>query len=225
MTDSGLPPSAAGEPVRPSAPPEEDRFWTEDDPQRPRPGGIQAQLRTLIEWVAVAVGALAVALLIKAFLLQAFYIPTASMEPTLREDDRVLVNKLSYRVGDLGRGDVVVFHRPDGAPGDIDDFIKRVIALPGETVSFSDGTVFIDGRALIEDYVAGAPTTSDQEIPGCANEVAAADTCRVPEGSVFVMGDNRQASFDSRRFGPIDEDSVVGRAFVKVWPLGDIGFL
>jgi signal peptidase I len=204
--------------------PEEDRFWS-DEPEPEKSRDLQSQLRTLVEWVAVAVGALAVALLIKAFLLQAFYIPTASMDPTLVEDDRVLVNKLSYRVGDVQRGDIIVFHRPEGAPGTIDDFIKRVIALPGETISFSDGTVFVDGRSLIEDYVHGAPTNSDQVIPGCDTTPAVSDTCQVPAGMVFVMGDNRVASWDSRRFGPIGESTIVGRAFLKVWPLGDIGFL
>lgn len=178
-----------------------------------------------MEWVAVAIGALAVALLIKAFLLQAFYIPSASMEPTLHEDDRVLVNKLSYRIGDVQRGDVIVFEKPEGVGGDIDDFIKRAIGLPGETVSFSDGSVFVNGQELSESYVDGAPTNVGAIINGCANETAVADTCQVPEGKVFVMGDNRLSSQDSRYFGPIDQDTIVGRAFLKVWPLGDIGFL
>ena len=206
--------------------PAEDRFWDYDEAPRPSPSkDLHSRLRTSIEWVAVAVGALAVALLIKAFLLQAFYIPSASMDPTLRENDRVLVNKLSYRIGDVQRGDVIVFSRPEGAPGDIDDFIKRIIALPGETISFSVGLVFIDGQALSEDYVGGATTEVDQNIPGCDNSAPSVDTCLVPDGMVFVMGDNRTASWDSRRFGPIQEDTIVGRAFLKVWPLGDIGFL
>lgn len=179
----------------------------------------------MIEWVAVAVGALAVALVIKAFLLQAFYIPTASMDPTLHVDDRVLVNKLSYRIGDIQRGDIIVFSRPEGAPGDIDDFIKRVIGLPGETISFSGGEVFINGQRLDEPYVDGPITNSTSVIEGCDNTPAVADTCSVPEGMLFMMGDNRQFSVDSRRFGPVDDDTVVGRAFLKVWPLGDIGFL
>ena len=83
--------------------------------------------------------ALFFAVVIKTFWLQAFYIPSGSMESTLQIDDRVLVNKMSYRVGDIGRGDIVVFEKPPSAPGEIDDFIKRVIALPGETVTFVDG--------------------------------------------------------------------------------------
>lgn len=211
----------------PAAAPGSEEFWSDDDAtSRPRRrGGLQSRLRTMLEWVAVAVGALAVALLIKAFLLQAFYIPSGSMEPTLHEDDRVLVNKLSYRFGDPQRGDVIVFAKPDNAPGNIDDFIKRVIALPGETISFSDGTVFVDGRALEEPYIAGAPSNSGRPIPNCAGETPLDDTCTIPADMVFVMGDNRVGSQDSRIFGPIEIDSIVGRAFLKVWPLGDLGFL
>lgn len=251
MTDSGPPPTGPDEPMfssvgprprgatptapdpargdPPTADPVADAgdpaFWVDDEPE-PRGGnGLHGQVRTLIEWVAVAVGALAVALLIKAFLLQAFYIPSPSMDPTLRNDDRVLVNKLSYRLGDVERGDIVVFHRPESVVSETDDFIKRVIGLPDETVSFSDGAVFIDGRELTEDYVGEHLTTNDRVIPGCENTPAVSHTCVIPAGHVFVMGDNRDASLDSRTFGPIDDDEIVGRAFLKVWPLGDIGFL
>jgi signal peptidase I len=196
-----------------------------DIPDSRRPG-VERQLRTLLEWVAVAVGALAVALLIKAFLLQAFYIPSGSMEETLREGDRVLVNKLSYRFGDVGRGDVVVFEKPPGASGDINDLIKRVIALPGETVTLVDGDVFIDGNRLEEaDYLElESGTFPLNAIPNCDNEPVN-NRCTVPDDTVFVMGDNRGGSTDSRRFGPIEQDTIVGRAFLKVWPPGDIGFL
>ena len=216
-----------GSATPPLEPPGTDDFWNDDepDPEPTPPRNLQSQIRTSMEWVAVAIGALVVALLIKAFLLQAFYIPSASMEPTLHEDDRVLVNKLSYRIGDVQRGDVIVFEKPEGVGGDIDDFIKRVIGLPGETVSFSGGSVFIDGSELSESYVEGQPTNSGAIINGCSNAPAVADTCVVPEGMVFVLGDNRGSSQDSRYFGPIDGDSIVGRAFLKVWPISDIGFL
>jgi signal peptidase I len=217
--------TAAGSATPPLEPPETDGFWNDDEPEPTPPRSIQSHIRASMEWVAVAIGALVVALLIKAFLLQAFYIPSASMEPTLHQDDRVLVNKLSYKIGDLERGDVIVFEKPEGVGGDIDDFIKRVIGLPGETVSFSGGSVFIDGRELSESYVNGAPTNSGAIIDGCSNAPAVADTCVVPDGMVFVLGDNRGSSQDSRYFGPIDDDAIVGRAFLKVWPIGDIGFL
>jgi signal peptidase I len=171
-------------------------------------------VRSVLEWVAVVGGALVIALVIKTFLLQAFYIPSSSMESTLNIGDRVLVNKLSYRLHDVNRGDIVVFERPPGEPAsDIHDLIKRVVALEGETVSLDEnGRVLIDGEVLDEPYLAEGTTTN-----------RLAEPVVVPEGHVFVMGDNRNDSRDSRFFGPIEEDSIVGRAFFRVWPLGDIG--
>lgn len=172
-------------------------------------------VKSLVEWVVVIVGALVVALVIKTFLLQAFYIPSLSMEPTLHKGDRVLVNKLSYRLHDVNRGDIVVFERPEAeGPDEIKDLIKRVIALPGDTISQGpEGTVLINGRVLEEPYLPDGTVTEDLR------------TQTVPDGYVFVMGDNRGDSRDSRFFGPIREGSIVGRAFVRVWPLSHLGFL
>jgi signal peptidase I len=168
--------------------------------------------RSLVEWVAIIVGAFAVALVVKAFLLQAFFIPSPSMEPALAVGDRVLVNKLAYRVGDIGRGDLVVFERPPNEPeSEVNDLIKRVIAFGGETVEARDGRVLIDGRALREPYLPAGTVTGD--LPSQT----------VPEGHLFVLGDNRGDSRDSRRFGAIDENLVVGRAFLRIWPPGSIG--
>ena len=181
------------------------------DPEESAP---RSNAKSILEWVGVIVGALLVALLIKTFLLQAFYIPSRSMEPTLRIGDRVLVNKLSYKVHDINRGDIVVFERPKDEPPDaIKDLIKRVIGLPGETVSTQNGQVYIDGRPLDEPYLP-AGTVTDNLPP-----------TKVPEDEVFVMGDNRGDSRDSRYFGPIDEGLIVGRAFVRIWPVTHLGFL
>ncbi|MEM9518542.1 MAG: signal peptidase I [Actinomycetota bacterium] len=207
----------------PGEPP--DAFW--DDGAAPAPRrNVESSLRSLIEWVAVAVAALAVALLIKGFLLQAFYIPSESMTDTLHVNDRVLVNKLSYRIGDVDRGDIIVFEKPPDAPGNIEDFIKRVIALPGETISFADGDVFIDGQLLNEPYLDQQTflTVGLVGAEGCV-DTSATDRCTLEDDFYFVLGDNRANSTDSRAFGPIHEDTIVGRAFLKVWPLGDIGFL
>ena len=120
---------------------------------------------------------------------------------------------------------LIVFEKPPGAGGDIDDLIKRVIAIEGETITLVDGNVFIDGVRLDEPYLeAGIASRPLNAIPNCVNE-AVNDSCTVPEDHVFVMGDNREKSTDSRRFGPIDEDTIVGRAFLKVWPLTDLGYL
>ena len=125
------------------------------------------------------------ALLIKAFLLQAFYIPSESMTETLHVDDRVLVNKLSYRLGDVDRGDIVVFHKPENAPGNIEDFIKRVVALPGETITFVNGDVFIDGQLLTEPYVDGSTSPPVGAIlsEGCAPTHPPPTAARSPTGT------------------------------------------
>lgn len=184
-----------------------------------------ARVRSLVEWVAVIVGALVVALVVKTFLFQAFFIPSASMEPTLEEGDRVLVNKLSYDVHDINRGDVVVFELPPDKVGDdgIKDLIKRVIALPGDVIETRDGVVYIDDRRLSEPYLPEGTVTGDPS----KGSNPAIERQTVPEGTVFVMGDNRDNSHDSRYpdRGPIPIDSVVGRAFVLVWPLGEVGAL
>ena len=171
-------------------------------------------VRNVVEWVAIVVGALAVALLVKTFFIQAFFIPSLSMFPTLDEGDRVLVNKLSYKMHDVNRGDMIVFDRPEGSPdSDIKDLIKRVIGLPGETIEARDGVVYIDGVRLDEPYLEDGVRTDN--LP----------PTEVPAGHIFVMGDNRTGSSDSRVFGPVDEDTIDGRAFIRVWPLGDISLL
>ncbi|CAN5717081.1 N/A [soil metagenome] len=171
-------------------------------------------VRNLLEWAGILGGALIVALVVTKFLIQAFFIPSASMFPTLAVDDRVLVNKLSYDLHEVNRGDLVVFERPASeADSDVKDLIKRVVALEGDTVESSDGRLVVNGEPLDEPYVATGAETSG------------VDTQTIPPGHVFVMGDNREDSRDSRFFGPLDEELIIGRAFVKVWPLTDIGLL
>jgi len=173
--------------------------------------------RTILEWLGVIGGGIAIALLVEAFLIQAFWIPSESMAPTLNVGDRVLVNKLSYRLHDVNRGDVVVFERPPvastGEDGEIKDLIKRVIAVEGDTIEGRDGRVYVNGELLDESYLEpDTPTTG-------------LDAATLGEDEVFVMGDNRTNSEDSRVFGPIDEDDIVGRAFIRVLPITDIGWL
>ena len=183
------------------------------------------RVRSAIEWVAVVVGALVVALVVKTFLFQAFYIPSASMEPTLEKGDRVLVNKLSYDLHDVNRGDVVVFELPpdEVGPDGIKDLIKRVVGLPGDIIETRDGVVYVNDRRLEEPYLADGTVTGDPTSgnnPGIVRQT-------IPDGMVFVMGDNRSNSHDSRYSdrGPIPIDSIVGRAFVIVWPLSELSGL
>ncbi len=180
--------------------------------------------------------AMIIAFLIKTFVAQAFYIPSGSMIPQLQVGDRVVVSKLAYRLHDPHRGDIVVFDAPNQIETDngkplpekiirgilesvglstpsTEEYIKRVIGLPGERVEGRGGRVYVNGQELVEPYLPQGPTTRDFE----ARTLAADE--------LWVMGDNRENSSDSRVFGPIKEDTIVGRAFVKVWPLPDGAFL
>ena len=208
--------------------------FEEPDPDDPPPR--ESALRSFVEWTGVIVGAVVVALLIKTFVLQAFYIPSGSMVPTLMggpgvpTGDRVLVNKLSYRLHDVNRGDVVVFDRPPllEAGPDVDQLVKRVIGLPGESITFgpTDHRVYVNGQPLDEPWLMpGVPTLVRDQPAAYPDLCTAEDPCVVPEGSVWVMGDNRTASEDSRYFGPISQDLIVGRAFVIVWPFNRLGGL
>jgi signal peptidase I len=182
--------------------------------------------------------AFVLAILMKTFLVQAFFIPSSSMEPTLLINDRVLVNKLSYTVREPRRGEVVVFSEHGFAPlGDEDtgiiegvveslrtglglvppaekDFIKRIIGLPGETVEMREGVVMIDGTPIAE-----APTTEGGYLS--ARDLTDFGPVTVPAGEFFMMGDNRPSSADSRSsLGTIPREDLIGRAFVIIWPLG-----
>jgi signal peptidase I len=182
--------------------------------------------------------ALVIAIVVKSFLVQAFYIPSASMEPTLEIGDRVFVNKLAYDLGDIGRGDVIVFQNPnpgavpdrgvvDGflhwlgegigvAQPEDEDFIKRVIGLPGETIEIRNNVVYIDGEPIDEPYLTRAARQFNGDF----------GPTEIPEGSYFVMGDNRGNSADSRYgLGFVPEDRVIGKAFVIIWPPSHMGGL
>lgn len=164
--------------------------------------------RLAFEWGAVLLVALAVAFGIRTFVVQTFFIPSASMEPTLKIGDRILVDKLSYRLHGVHRGDIVVFGKPPGENDPtITDLVKRVIGLPGDTIASQEGKVYIDGKPLTESYLpAGTVTT------GITPQT-------IPPNEYFVMGDNRSDSQDSRYFGPISKSLIVGRVVVRIWPL------
>lgn len=186
---------------------------------------ILLKLRGFLEWISVIGVALAVAIVIRVFLLQQFYISGPSMETTMFSDNRVLVNKLAYRLGEIDRGDVVVFDRaiPNGNEIQHDDLIKRVIALGGETVSISKCVVYIDGVELPEPYLPKRDTEMTDPADRCSTVDMEAIVLETDE--IFLMGDNRPQSFDSRMFGPIKKDLIIGQAFVLLWPLGEFKIL
>ncbi len=192
--------------------------------------------RYLVEGAGLVVLAIIVAVIVRTFVLQAYYIPSASMVPQLRVNDRVVVSRLSYDLHRPHRGDVVVFAAPPGeAPPppnrnpasralhdvgsglglstDQTVLIKRVIGLPGETVQGQGGQIYINGRLLIEPYLPKATKTSTF------------GPDRIPAGMLWVMGDNREDSADSRVFGAIPERTLVGRAVWRIWPPQRASFL
>ena len=223
--------------------PRETRTASDPDDDAPRKHR-NPVLQFLSELPGLLIMALLLAILIKTFLFQAFFIPTGSMETTLLPGDRVLVNKIPYYFGDPARGDIIVFENPNGSagpdrsaiggffhwlgeglgisgqcdpdqpdPGCETDYIKRVIGLPGDTVEGRRGDVYVNGERLDEPYLNGERTTPFEPHT-------------VPEGFLFVMGDNRGNSQDSRfSLGDVPIDNVIGKAFVIMWPPGRAGLL
>ena len=187
-------------PVEPADPPAADT-------RRPKlpPGA-----RAFFDWVVVIAVALLVAFVVRTFVIAHFVVEGESMYSTLDTNDRVFVNKLSYRLHDPNRGDVVVLHQVTGASER--DLIKRVVGLPGESVEVRNCTVLIDGRVLNEPYLDPEVVTPTN----CGGDFVLDGV--VPNDHVFVMGDNRGGSQDSRVIGSISEDDLVGRAFVVFWP-------
>ena len=176
----------------------------------------RSQMRAIWEWVFVVVVAISAAMLIRVFLFQQYYIDGPSMQTTLMPQDRVLVNKMSYKLHDIHRGDVIVFDRVTNEVQH-DDLIKRVLGLPGETLEIRSCIVYIDGIEVDEPYLNPEQTSQIEPSARCGSHTDMAPIV-VPDHMVFVMGDNRVQSFDSRDFGPIDTDKVRGRAFVVIWP-------
>jgi len=209
-----------------------DADQTEHDPAAPSAPVVTGRNRrtayVAIEWGVILVVAVLAAILIRSFVVQPFFIPSGSMEPTLAVGDRVLVNKLSYDFHSVHRGDIVVFKKPsdDTTPG-ISDLVKRVIGLPGETISAQNGRIYINGRPLAEPWLPAADrnvtTFPTGPIQGCLPSPPG--SCLIPSGEYFMMGDNRGDSSDSRIIGPIPSRLFIGRVFVRVWPLSRLGWL
>jgi signal peptidase I len=203
----------------PAAP---ERDAPEEAPAAPRRG-----LGCAFEIVETLVLTLVIYLVIHNFIAQPFEVRMSSMLPTIVEHEYVLIDKISPRFADYKRGDIVVFTPPAGyEQGDI-PFIKRIIGLPGDTVQLLNGAVWVTPSggvptALEEPYVAkagGQPVATTCKTPDCTAEWV------VPTGDYFVMGDNREASQDSRVFGPIARDTIIGRAWLRYFPLDRVGFV
>jgi signal peptidase I len=194
----------------------------------------RARRRFFGELPFLLVAALVLTVLVKGFLIQAFFIPSRSMEPTLEVGDRVVVNRLAYRIGEPAHGDVAVFLRPTGSgdgeqrgplswvrravaqglggtPPGSEDLIKRVVGLPGDKLQGKKGHLWRNGRQLAEPYLARRGFTTDF------------GPVTVKPGHYWVMGDNREDSADSRVFGQVSRSALVGRAVLTVWPVTHLG--
>jgi signal peptidase I len=172
-----------------------------------------------MQWIVVVAIAVVVALLLRLFVVQTFYIPSLSMSPTLQIGDRIVVNKLSYRFHGVGRGDIIVFKAPPAVAKDCDtndtDLVKRVIGLPGETISDQSGTIYIDGKALAQPWL---PKNDPNTYTASFKQV------HIGVNDYFVMGDNRVNSCDSRYWGTVPRSDVIGKVEMRIWPFSRIGF-
>lgn len=175
-------------------------------------------LRRFLSFVICIAVVLAAAWGIRTYVVEPFEVPSASMETTIMTGDRLFAEKVSYHFTDVQPGDIVVFSDPQ-VPSRV--LVKRVIATEGQTVSMSGGTLYIDGVAQSEPYVTGETYPLSQT----AGNVSISYPYVVPEGEVWVMGDNRENSSDSRYFGSIDEDTIFGKAILTYCPLDRIGLL
>jgi signal peptidase I len=187
--------------------------------------GLPDPLRVIVDWLVTIVGAVAIVLLVKAYVVNPYRIPSSSMEPTLhcaqpasgceaRFSDRVLANRFIYHLRDPRRGEIVVFETPEAARvkcGAGGTFVKRLIGLPGETIEVrlerGDGYVFVNGRQLEEPYIGDGRRSGEEFGP-----------VKVPENGYFMMGDNRAQSCDSREWGSVPRENLIGKVFATYWP-------
>jgi signal peptidase I len=170
------------------------------------------------EWTKALLIAVLLAAVIRYFLFAPIVVDGLSMMPTLKDQDRMIVNKLSYKIGEPERFDIIVFHAPENR-----DYIKRVIGLPGDRIEYKNDTLYVNGKAYEEPYleeqkkeIIDGPLTE----PFTLEEIIGQET--VPEGHLFVMGDNRRFSKDSRHIGTIPMEDVLGKTSVIYWPMKNI---
>lgn len=171
------------------------------------------------EWTKALIIALVIAFIIRYFLFTPIVVDGESMDPTLKDGDKMIVNKISYRFREPERFEIVVFHAPEGK-----DYIKRVIGLPGEHIEYKDDQLYINGQPIDEPYLdeKKAQLSEGQLTQDFTLEDIDPNMHVIPEGYVFVMGDNRRFSKDSRHIGVISEDDIVGCTSIVFWPLSEI---
>lgn len=176
-----------------------------------------------LEWIKALLIAFGLAAIIRVFLFTPIVVDGISMMPTLEDGDRMIVNKIGYTIGEPDRFDIVVFHAPEQK-----DYIKRVIGLPGDTVEYKDDVLYVNNEPYEEPYldqykseILDGTLTEDFTL----SDIPLIDSGVVPEDHIFVMGDNRRYSKDSRHIGPVEIDEVIGSTSVIFWPIKDIGWV
>jgi signal peptidase I len=171
--------------------------------------------KVLMEWVVIIVIAVVASLLVRTFVFQTYFIPSASMEPTLHIGDRIIINKLSVDFGTIHTGDIVVFKAPpaENCGTKVADLVKRVIGVPGDRLTSKANTIYINGKPLDETW------PHDEPLGTPIGNVT------VKPGQYFVMGDNHPDSCDSRYWGTVPRSDIIGKVFLRIWPLSRIGFL
>lgn len=176
--------------------------------------------RVVTEWLIIIVAALAVSFLMRTFVVQTFYIPSASMEPTLQIGDRIIVSKLSVNLGTINRGDIVVFKAPpaEHCGEAVTDLVKRVIGLPGDYLTSKGNTIYVGTSPTTEVALSETWTHTEPLGTPIGNVHVAANT-------YFVMGDNHADSCDSRMWGSVPKSDIIGKVFLRIWPLSRVGFL
>lgn len=183
---------------------------TEEVPTAPR---VKSKRRAFTEWFIVLVVAVTFSFLVRTYVMQEYSIPSGSMRPTLGIGNRILVNKLSVDFGTINVGDIVVFKAPPAVATDcgdnIADLVKRVIGVPGDVLSTKGNTIYIDGKKLHQKW-SHFPSLG---VNGAIHDVT------VPAGQYFMMGDNHADSCDSRAWGTVPRSDIIGKVFVKIWPL------
>nr|WP_263313864.1 signal peptidase I [Mammaliicoccus sp. Marseille-Q6498] len=179
--------------------------------------------KELLEWVVAIAVAVVCVLLIQKFLFQTYTVSGDSMYPTLKNSEKVIVNKIGYKVGNIDNGDVLVFHANAN-----DDYVKRVIGKPGDTVKYENDQLYVNGKKVPEEYLKPNKINKSRdlltenfqtkELPNSNG------TNKIPKGEYLVLGDNREVSKDSRSFGLIKEDKIVGEVALRFWPINQFHY-
>ncbi|BBN99559.1 signal peptidase I [Sporolactobacillus terrae] len=178
----------------------------------------QSTKREVWSWIRAGAIAILIAFLVRQFIFSNYIVRGESMMPTLQDGNRLIVNKIGYTVGTPHRFDVIVFHATE-----TEDYVKRIIGLPGDSITYKNDQLYVNGKRVAEPYLQHYKDAlpPGQQLTENFNLKAKTGKLRVPEGKLWVMGDNRQNSEDSRYFGFVDQKSVIGKVSIRYWPLNE----